>query len=210
MEPLKKFRKVRSDVGHQRRTPEEVQLIVDRIADDMRTGRWLEVTSPHRRLAEELGCTHGYICLLAMRAWVQVRPRLDPEETEQLRLTYRATLERLSVKAEAAGDFKGAAKAIDTASKVAGLYQAGTTIVLTPGGLDNPRAPLEKMAALMRSASRAALAAAVRGSPDEASILQKYDTCISAMVEANGILGEDELDAAIRRPLLPPGEPRDD
>lgn len=111
-------------------TQAEVTRRIDVVRVEMATGAWTARRA--RELAAEWGCAERTVQDYAKVASRLIYDRTDPAEVERERV---ATMERasaLSLKAEAAGDFRHALVGVDLRAKAAGVY-APTAIAHTSG-----------------------------------------------------------------------------
>lgn len=114
-----------------RRTPEEVGLIVQEIADLMAVGRWKRGRS-YKAFAEREG-----VSLSQARAWAARASSIAWAETDEDRAEMRASalgrLERLANKAERDGRWRDAVAAVAEAADIAGLKARGPAVSVHVG-----------------------------------------------------------------------------
>lgn len=125
--------------GERRRSAAEVAALVQRIADDMASGRWVAGLS-HKRYAEEEGVERITVAKWAAEASRRVHCGSD-DDLQELKAATIGRLGAISLKAEHGRQYMAAVRALDSQAEIAGLKVNGPIVTIN---LEQPSTATDK------------------------------------------------------------------
>jgi hypothetical protein len=161
-----------SDRARARETVQaERERRVDAVLDLMSRGEWDGMRS-HRALAKEWSCSLGAVQDYAREAYGISRKLmlLTPEQKEDARAHYAATLRKNAERAAEAEDFNAVNRAIELQMRLTGVLEPDTTVnvAVQVAQLDEAALSRHMVAGLMARPDRLAILASALGGLDEA------------------------------------------